>query len=132
MFPRRLHHGKSSPIPRPVLLPSFTPEDTHYQAIPRSLLPRPPPPSDHRRRNPAGYSNGNTFDFEGRQISFEHVNRRVVRYEHNGAVTVLADKFEGKKFNAPNDGAVHPDGSVWFTDPGYGSLLNYEGYKNDL
>lgn len=80
-------------------------------------------------RNPAGNSNGNTFDSHGRQISFEHGNRRVVRYEHDGSVTVLADKFEGKPLNAPNDGAVHPNGDIWFTDPGYGSLMNYEGEK---
>ncbi|MBI3210198.1 MAG: SMP-30/gluconolactonase/LRE family protein [Candidatus Solibacter usitatus] len=80
-------------------------------------------------RNPAGYSNGNTFDWEGRQISFEHGNRRVVRYEHSGKVTVMADKFNGKPLNAPNDGAVHPDGSLYFTDPGYGILMNYEGFK---
>jgi gluconolactonase len=83
-------------------------------------------------RNPAGNSNGNTFDFEGRQISFEHGNRRVVRYEYNGTLTVLADKFQNKPFNAPNDGAVHPDGGIWFTDPGYGSLMNYEGNKGEL
>lgn len=80
-------------------------------------------------RNPAGNSNGNTFDFHGRQISFEHGNRRVVRYEHDGSVTVLADKFDNKPLNAPNDGVVHPNGDIWFTDPGYGSLMNYEGNK---
>ncbi len=80
-------------------------------------------------RSPAGNSNGNTFDFQGRQISCEHGNRRVVRYEYDGAVTVLADKFDGKPFNAPNDAVVHPNGDIWFTDPGYGSLMNYEGNK---
>lgn len=80
-------------------------------------------------RNPAGNSNGNTFDFQGRQISFEHGNRRVLRYEYDGSTTVLADKFDGKSLNAPNDGAVHPNGDIWFTDPGYGSLMNYEGNK---
>ena len=83
-------------------------------------------------RNPSGYSNGNTFDYQGRQLSCEHGNRRVVRYEHNGKVTVLADKWKGKRLNAPNDIVVHPNGDIWFTDPGYGSLLNYEGFKGDL
>jgi gluconolactonase len=83
-------------------------------------------------RKPAGNSNGNTFDFQGRQLSCEHGHRRVVRYEHNGSVTVLADKWNGKRLNAPNDIVVHPNGDIWFTDPGYGSMANYEGHKGDL
>jgi len=78
-------------------------------------------------RNPSGYSNGNTFDFEGRQLSCEHGGRRVVRYEHSGAVTTIADKYNGKPLNSPNDIVVHPDGSIWFTDPPYGILGKYEG-----
>jgi gluconolactonase len=83
-------------------------------------------------RSPSGNSNGNTFDFQGRQIACEHGNRRVVRYEHSGKTTVLADQWNGKPLNAPNDVVVHPDGGVWFTDPGYGSMMNYEGNKGEL
>jgi gluconolactonase len=79
--------------------------------------------------NPSNYTNGNTFDYQGRQISCEHLTRRVARYEYDGTITVLADKFNGKKFNAPNDVVVHPDGGIWFTDPGYGTQGNYEGEK---
>ena len=83
-------------------------------------------------RRPSGNSNGNCFDRQGRQLSCEHANRRVVRYEHDGSVTVLAERWNGKPLNAPNDVVVHPDGGVWFTDPGYGSMGDYEGNKGDL
>jgi gluconolactonase len=82
-------------------------------------------------RRPAGNSNGNTFDYEGRQLSCEHSGRRVVRYEPNGAVTVIAEKFQGKRLNSPNDVTVHPDGGIWFTDPAYGIQGNYEGIKGE-
>jgi gluconolactonase len=77
-------------------------------------------------RLPSNNSNGNSFDFQGRQLSCEHLTRRVVRYENDGSVTVLADSFEGKRLNSPNDVVPHPDGSYWFTDPPYGGQL-YEG-----
>ena len=77
-------------------------------------------------RSPSNNSNGNTFDSQGRQLSCEHLTRRVVRYEHDGSVTVIADAFQGKRLNSPNDVAVHGDGSIWFTDPPYGGQL-YEG-----
>src|SRR5476649_841174 len=77
-------------------------------------------------RSPSNNSNGNTFDFAGRQVSCEHLTHRVVRYEHDGSTTVIADSYNGKKLNSPNDVAAHPDGSYWFTDPPYGRSL-YEG-----
>lgn len=80
-------------------------------------------------RSPSHYSNGNTRDLQGRLITCEHDTRRVTRTEHDGRVTVLMDSFQGKQLNAPNDVVVHPDGHIWFTDPGYGILMNYEGHK---
>lgn len=80
-------------------------------------------------RQPAGNSNGNTVDFQGRLVSCEHLHRRVTRTEYDGSLTVLADAYQGKRFNSPNDVVVKSDGSVWFTDPDYGILSDYEGLR---
>jgi gluconolactonase len=80
-------------------------------------------------RQPSYNSNGNTRDRQGRLITCEHDSRRVTRTEYDGSITVLIDCFQGKRLNAPNDVVVKSDGSVWFTDPGYGILMNYEGHK---
>src|SRR5512140_2894829 len=77
-------------------------------------------------RYPSNNSNGNTRDREGRLITCEHDSRRVTRTEHDGTITVLIDRFEGKPLNAPNDVVVSSDGAIWFTDPGYGIQSNYE------
>jgi gluconolactonase len=84
-------------------------------------------------RNPSNFSNGNTFDAQGRQLSCEHAPARVVRYEYKGDPTILAETFDGKRLNAPNDIVVHPqDGGIFFTDPGYGSHGYYEGTVREL
>ena len=80
-------------------------------------------------RHPSGNSNGNTFDYQGRQLSCEHGGRRVVRYEPGGTITVVAERYQGKRLNSPNDVVVHPGGDIWFTDPPYGINGNYEGFK---
>jgi gluconolactonase len=80
-------------------------------------------------RQPAGYSNGNTLDREGRLVTCEHGNRRVTRTEHDGAITVLADRHEGRRLNSPNDVVVRSDGTLFFTDPAYGIDSDYEGHK---
>ena len=81
-------------------------------------------------RAPSNNSNGNSFDRQGRQLTCEHAGRRVVRYELDGAATVLADSFEGKPLTSPNDVVQHLDGSYWFSDPPYGGLL-YEGLPDE-
>ena len=80
-------------------------------------------------RSPSNYSNGNSRDRQGRLLTCEHDTRRLTRTEYDGTITVLMDRFQDKKLNAPNDLAVHSDGSIWFTDPGYGIMSNYEGHK---
>ena len=80
-------------------------------------------------RQPSNNSNGNTTDVQGRLVTCEHLARRVTRTEPDGSITVLADKHNGKRFNSPNDVVVKNDGSIWFTDPSYGILFDYEGGK---
>ena len=82
-------------------------------------------------RMPSNNSNGNTVDREGRLVTCEHLARRVTRTEHDGRITVLAERWQGKRLNSPNDVVVRSDGSVWFTDPSYGILSDYEGARAD-
>ena len=80
-------------------------------------------------RADAGFSNGNTRDRQGRLVTCEHGNRRVTRTEPDGSITVIADRHRGRRLNSPNDVVVKSDGSVWFTDPTYGIMSDYEGHK---
>ncbi|MDA0661599.1 MAG: SMP-30/gluconolactonase/LRE family protein [Proteobacteria bacterium] len=80
-------------------------------------------------RRPTDFSNGNTRDRQGRLVTCQHGGRRVVRTEHDGTITVLMDSWQGRPLNSPNDVVVKSDGSVWFTDPVFGILGNYEGHK---
>ena len=83
-------------------------------------------------RKPSNNTNGNTRDLQGRLLSCEHDARRVTRTEYDGSITVLMDRFEGKPLNAPNDIVAKSDGSIWFTDPGYGILMDYEGHRDEF
>ena len=78
-------------------------------------------------RKPSNNANGNTRDRQGRLVTCEHLGRRVTRTEYDGSITVICDRFEGKRLNSPNDIVVKSDGSIWFTDPRFGLLSNYEG-----
>lgn len=80
-------------------------------------------------RADANYINGNTRDREGRLVSCSHGARALMRTEWDGTLTVLADRYQGKRLNSPNDVVVKSDGTIWFTDPTYGILSDYEGYK---
>jgi gluconolactonase len=81
-------------------------------------------------RSPSGCANGNTVDREGRLVTCEHLNRRVTRTEHDGRITVLADRYRNARLNSPNDVIVKSDGSIWFTDPDYGIIADYEGSRD--
>ena len=82
-------------------------------------------------RAPSQFINGNTRDREGRLVSCEHGGRRVIRTEIDGTITTLADRYQGKRLNSPNDVVVKSDGTIWFTDPPYGIISNHEGIKAD-
>jgi gluconolactonase len=81
-------------------------------------------------RSPSNFSNGHTRDRQGRLISCEHGTRRVTRTEHDGTLTVIADRYQGKPLNSPNDVVVKSDGTIWFTDPHYGIMTQYEGHQS--
>lgn len=83
-------------------------------------------------RAASNFTNGNTRDREGRLISCEHGTRRVSRTEPDGTLTVIAERYKGRRLNSPNDVVVKSDGTVWFTDPNYGIMSNYEGFKADM
>jgi gluconolactonase len=78
-------------------------------------------------RNPSNFSNGNAVDHQGRLVTCEHLTRRVTRTEHDGSIQILTDTFERKRLNSPNDVVIKSDASIWFTDPSYGLLSDYEG-----
>ncbi len=82
-------------------------------------------------RFPSNFANGHTRDRQGRLVSCEHGTRRVTRTEYDGSITVIADNFQGRRFNSPNDVIVKSDDSIWFTDPHYGIVSDYEGHKSE-
>ncbi len=80
-------------------------------------------------RRPSDFANRHTRDRQGRLITCEHGGRRVTRTEYDGRITVIADSYQGKRLNSPNDVVVKSDGSIWFTDPPFGILGDYEGHR---
>ncbi|TMV81892.1 SMP-30/gluconolactonase/LRE family protein [Thioclava sp. BHET1] len=82
-------------------------------------------------RDPSNFANGHTRDRQGRLISCEHGTRRVTRTEHDGTLTVIADSYQGKRLNSPNDVVVTSDGAIWFSDPHYGIMSDYEGHRGE-
>ena len=83
-------------------------------------------------RTETNFINGNTRDRQGRLVSCEHGGRRVIRTEPDGSITVIIDSYDGRKLNSPNDVVVSSDGTIWFTDPNYGIMSDYEGYRANM
>lgn len=100
-----------------------------FSDIPNDRILRWTPDGISTFRAPANFTNGHTRDREGRLVSCEHGQRRVTRTEHDGRITVIADAHAGKRLNSPNDVVVARDGAIWFTDPHYGIMTDYEGFK---
>lgn len=100
-----------------------------FSDIPNDRILRWTPEGITTFRAPSNYANGHTRDREGRLLSCEHGTRRVTRTELDGTITIIADRYQGKPFNSPNDVVVTKDGSIWFTDPHYGIMTDYEGFK---
>ena len=100
-----------------------------FSDIPSNKIMRWSPDGLSVFRQPSNYANGHTRDRQGRLVSCEHGTRRVTRTEWDGSITVIADRFEGKRLNSPNDVVVTADGAIWFTDPHYGIQTDYEGFR---
>ncbi len=102
-----------------------------FSDIPNNRIMRWSPEGLTTYRQPANYTNGHTRDLQGRLISCQHGTRSVTRTEHDGTITPIADTYLGKRLNSPNDVVVKSDGSIWFTDPHYGIMTDYEGFKGE-
>jgi gluconolactonase len=125
----RHHGGDGVWTEGPVYLP--TSDSVIWSDIPNNRIMRWHDGHITTWRQPSNFTNGHTLDHEGRIIHCSHGARAMLRTEHDGTVTTLIDRFEGRRFNSPNDVVVARDGSIWFTDPPYGILSNKEGYKAD-
>ena len=113
--------------------PAYVPADRHllWSDVPNDRIMRWDESDGHVSvfRSPSQNANGNTLDRQGRLVTCEQLTRRVTRTEHDGSITVVADRIEGKRFNSPNDVVVASDGAIWFTDPTYGIDSDYEGRR---
>ena len=102
-----------------------------FSDIPNNRILRWSPEGLTTYRQPSHYANGHTRDRQGRLISCQHGTRSVTRTEYDGTITTIADSYQGKRLNSPNDVVVKSDGSIWFTDPHYGIMTDYEGYRGE-